>query len=91
MTILNYKIITIRNEVAKVMFLHLSVCPQGRGSASVHGGIPPPLGPVPAGAAPRDQIPLEQVPLRPDPLGAGTPFDQTLPSEQAPPRTPPPP
>ena len=31
--------ITGRNEVAKVMFLHLSVCPRG-GSASVHAGIP---------------------------------------------------
>ena len=38
-------IFTVRNEVAKVMFLQLSVCPQW-GSASVQVGIPiPPPGP----------------------------------------------
>ena len=51
--------ITVRNEVAKVMFLHLSVCPRGGGgSASVHAGIPhspprsrhPPGGRHPAGS-----------------------------------------
>ena len=36
----DWNIFTVHNEVAKVMFLHLSVCPQG-GSASVHAGIPP--------------------------------------------------
>ena len=38
-------IITGRNEVvAKVMFLQVSVCPQGgRVSASVHAGMPYPL------------------------------------------------
>ena len=35
---------TVRNEVAKVMFLHVSVCPQG-GSAPVHAGIHPPPNP----------------------------------------------
>ena len=38
-------IFTVRNEVAKVMFLHLSVSHsvhRGGGSASVHAGIPPP-------------------------------------------------
>ena len=40
-------IVTVRNEVAKVMFLHVSVCPQGGG---VPGQVPPrdqvhPLGP----------------------------------------------
>ena len=34
-------IFTVRNEVAKVMFLHLCVCPQGGGSASVHAGYHP--------------------------------------------------
>ena len=33
-------IFTVRNEVAKVMFLQVCVCPWGRGSASVHVGIP---------------------------------------------------
>ena len=41
--------ITIHNKVAKVMFLHLSVCPLG-GSASVHGGIPAPQAYTPLGA-----------------------------------------
>ena len=38
------KVITGRNEVvAKVMFLQVSVCPQGgRVSASVHAGMPSP-------------------------------------------------
>ena len=36
-------IFTVRNEVAKVMFLQACVCPHGgRVSASVHAGIPPP-------------------------------------------------
>ena len=37
--------ITVHNEVAKVMILHLSVRPQGRGggSASLQTGIPSPL------------------------------------------------
>ena len=41
------EIITGRNEVvAKVMFLQVSVCPQGgRVSASVHAGMPDPPGP----------------------------------------------
>ena len=34
-------LVTVRNEVAKVMFLHVSVCPRGGGSASVHAGMPP--------------------------------------------------
>ena len=37
-------IITIRNEVAKVMFLHLSVILFMGRSTSVHAGIQPPLG-----------------------------------------------
>ena len=40
---------TIRNEVPKVMFLHLSVILFGGGSASVHAGIPPPLEAQPHG------------------------------------------
>ena len=48
-------IFTVRNEVAKVMFLQASVCPQGEGvSVSVHAGIPHPPG---------ADIPQEQTPL----------------------------
>ena len=64
--------VTVRSEVAKVMFLHLSVCPQ-MGSASVHAGISPP---PPA----KEQTPPEQAPP-----GAGTPLEQTPPWEQTPP------
>ena len=32
------EVINVRNEVAKVMFLHLSVCPQGGGEVSGPGG-----------------------------------------------------
>ena len=48
--LLKYILVTVRNEVAKVMFLHLSVCPRGGGSASVHAGIP--TLPLPLGADP---------------------------------------
>ena len=51
-------IITIRNEVAKVMFYTcLSFCPTG-GSASVHAGIPPP----PMSRPPRSRPPLSRPP-----------------------------
>ena len=51
-------IITVCNEVAKVMFLHLSVIrSQGEGSASVHAGIPS----------------WEQPPQEADPPGKQTP------------------
>ena len=59
-------IFTVRNEVAKVMFLHMCVCPQGA-SASVHAGIPPP------GARPH----WEQAPL-----GADTPGSRHPPSRR---------
>ena len=49
-------LITVRNEVAKVMFLHLSVCPQG-GSASVHAGIPPPGADSPGTRPPKEKTP----------------------------------
>ena len=53
-------IFTVRNEVAKVMFLQASVCPQGEGvSVSVHAGIPHPLG---ADTPPRADNPWEQTP-----------------------------
>ena len=68
---LSFVLITVRNEVAKVMFLHLSVCPQG-GSASVHAGIPPPqyqTSTLGAGT----------------PLGPDTPQSRHPPWEQAPP------
>ena len=68
--------ITVRNEVAKVMFFQVYVCPQGR-SASVHAGIPTP---------PREQTPLwnqAPPPGADTPLGPGTPLEQT-PQEQTP-------
>ena len=67
------QLITGRNEVvAKVIFLHLSVIlfTGGRGSASVHAGIPPP----------REQTtPPDQTPL-----GADTPPRADTPPEQTP-------
>ena len=66
--------ITVRNEVAKVMFLQASVCPQrGEGvSASVHGGIPnPPKSRHPPGAD--------------TPLGADTPRSGHTPQSRSPP------
>ena len=44
-------IFTVRNEVAKDMFLQACVCPHGGGSASVHAGIPHP----PEKTPPREQ------------------------------------
>ena len=55
-------IFTVRNEVAKVMFLHLSLSPQG-GSPSVHAGIPPPPTLLRYQTPPGpDQTPKEQPP-----------------------------
>ena len=48
-------LITVRNEVAKVMFLHLSVCPQGRDLPQCMLGYPPE-----EQAPPRDQDPPQQ-------------------------------
>ena len=36
--LIDFNVITVRNEVAKVMFLQVCVCPQGGVSASVHAG-----------------------------------------------------
>ena len=85
-------VFTGRNEVAKVMFLQASVCPQGLGvSASVHAGIPHPPGadtpwsghplgadtPLPGSRhTPRSRHPPEQTPPGADPLGQ-TPPEQT--------------
>ena len=76
-----WELVTVRNEVVKVMFLHLSVCPHG-GSASVHTGIPP-----------RSRYPLEQTPPQSThtpgtrhPPGPEAPWDQAPPcQDQAPP------
>ena len=64
-------IITVRNEVAKALFLLLSVCPQGGGFASVHAGIPhTPCSRYP----PRSRHPPEQAPpWEQAPPRAGTP------------------
>ena len=81
-------IITVRNEVAKVMFLHLSV------SHSVHrgegGGLPQcMLGYHPLGAdTPRTRHPLEQTPPGTRHLPEQTPpRDQTPSGTRHPPRT----
>ena len=71
-------IFTVRNEVAKVMFLQASVCPQGEGvSVSVHAGIPHPLGadiPPPEQTTPGNRHP----PLGSrHPPGADTPPGET--------------
>ena len=71
-------VITGCNEVvAKVIFLHLSVIHSvhrgGRGSASVHAGIPPPPQadtPIPDQTPPGTIPPLGQTPPRADTLGS---------------------
>ena len=73
-------IFTVRNEVAKVMFLHMSVCPQG----GVPGQVPPGTRYTPPH---RDQVhtPWDQVHppgTRYTPLGSGIP-----PGPGTPPRT----
>ena len=76
-------VLTGHNEVvAKVMFLQVCVCPQGRRvSASVHAGIP---APPPPGTR---QTPLGQAdppgPGRPPQDQADTPRDQADPPDQA--------
>ena len=73
-------IFTVHNEVAKVMFLHLSVSHSVHkegGSASVHAGIPTPLGADPPRSrhSPKDQAP----PPGPDhPPGTDTPPSRWL-------------
>ena len=69
-------IITVRNDIAKVMFLQACVCPEGGLSASVHGGIPPPGSRHPPGA--------DNLPPGADPLGAATPQKQTPPQRDTP-------
>ena len=72
----SFRFITVRNEVAKVMSLQVSVCPQG-GSASVHVGIHPP------NQAPAwDQTPPDSRP--PDPRSRH-PLDQAPPGSRHPP------
>ena len=84
---------TVRNEVAKVMFLQASVFPQGDGvSASVHAGMPqPPGADTPLEQTPRNRHPpgadpdppsREQTPplwSRHPPSGSRYPWEQTLP------------
>ena len=76
---------TGRNEiVAKVMFLQVSICPQGgRVSASVHAGMPDPPGPgtpLRPGRPPNQAPPWDQA----DPPGPDRhPPDQADPPNQA--------
>ena len=69
---------TVRNEVAKVMFLQVCVCPQ-QGSASVHVGIHPPETSFAPGS--RLPPPREQTPH----LGSIHPPRPGSPQEQTPP------
>ena len=76
-----YCLITVRNEVAKVMFLQACVCPhEGRGvSVSVYAGIPPP--PLGTDTPLWSRHPPEQTPpSRADPPGSRHPPEQTPPS-----------
>ena len=70
---------TVRNEVAKVMFLQACVCPQGGGVClSACWDTTPPWS---------RPLPLEQIPPPPEqiPPGSDTPPEQTHPPEQTPP------
>ena len=74
-------VFTVRNEIAKVMFLQASVCPRGWGvgvSASVHAWIPPP-----SGRPSREQTHL---PVSRHPPGSRHPLEHT-PPEQTPQRS----
>ena len=74
-------LVTVRNEVAKVMFLHLSVCQQGEGSAPLHAGISPLSE---ADTTPRHTSSPRQIAPWPE---ADTPHGQTPPGQrQTPPR-----
>ena len=76
--------ITVRNEVAKVMFLQACVCPHGGGvvSASVHAEIPHPTRSKP----PESRHPRADTPRSRHPPGADTsPRSRHLPAEQTPP------
>ena len=56
-------IFTVRNQVAKVMFLHLSVISVHKGgSASVHAGIPPRPTPPPGSRHPPEHTPQTRHP-----------------------------
>ena len=77
-------IFTVRNEVAKVMFLQACVCPHGGVSASVHAGMRPQSRHPPAA----DTTPPAgaDTPLGADtPPGADTPLGADTPQEQTPP------
>ena len=80
--------ITVLNEIAKVMFLHLSVCPQGV-SASMHARIPPTPPPPARSRHPQGTDFPPPPPQGADPSGSRPPRHQ----EQTPPGadpTPPP-
>ena len=66
-----YHIFTVRNEVAKVVFLHVSVCPRGGLPLGILGCHPP------SGADP-PPVSWSRPPLGADPpAGAGTPPKKT--------------
>ena len=90
---ISYLFVTVRNEVAKVMFLHVSVCPQG----GVPGQLPPdqvhPHNPLwdqvqpPGTGIPPDQVHPPHSETRYTPLEPGThPRDQVYPPGQVPPK-----
>ena len=71
-------IVTVRNEVAKVIFLQACVCPQGGGPASVHAGIHTPPKNPPQGKPPGSRHPPEQT--TPPPRETATAADGTHPT-----------
>ena len=76
-----HRFVTARNEVAKVMFLHVSVCPQGGLPQCMLGYNPPP----PRSKHPKDQpsrsrnTPPEQAPPRTRPTPEPDPHRSRLP------------
>ena len=73
---------TVRNEVAKVMFLQVSVCPQGGGVClSAWWDTPPPRSRHPPEETPH---PLEQTPPGADTPGSRHPPEQTPPRNKHP-------
>ena len=79
-------LVTVRNEVAKVMFLHLSVILFTGGSASVHAGIPHPHTP---GSTPQEAHthPRKYTPLGSTPHPPGSTPPRSTPLGNTPPRS----
>ena len=89
-------LITVRNEVAKVMFLHLSVIlftgglPQCMVGYHPPGTDTPPGGDTPLDHTPLDQAPPDQTPQTRHLPDQAPPLDQAPPPDQTPPNRHPP-